>query len=313
MASTDEIILCANCGKGEVDSCTLRNCVACKMVRYCNRDCQIAHRPQHKKACKKRAAELHYEKLFKDHAPREDCPICMIPLPIIAGEASFKLCCGKDICFGCNFTMAVEDIKRGKKEEEFAICAFCRTPEPMKEEGSIDLLKKLMEKGNPMAFNALGLVYAEGGLTGAFPQDYTKANDLYQKAGDLGCGEGYCNLGVAYQNGWGMEVDSTKAKHFYERAAIQGSVTARYYLGFMEQDGNFNRTYKHFILAAKAGHKDALGEAKRAFVKGWVTKEEYESTLRAHHERHIETKSSARDMATDNTADIIAAYTEHEY
>ena len=35
------------------------------MVKYCNAACQMAHRPQHKKECKMRAAELHDEELFK--------------------------------------------------------------------------------------------------------------------------------------------------------------------------------------------------------------------------------------------------------
>jgi len=50
--------ICANCGKGEESANDLKACTACKMVKYCNRECQIAHRPQHKKA-KKRAAEIH--------------------------------------------------------------------------------------------------------------------------------------------------------------------------------------------------------------------------------------------------------------
>ena len=57
---------CANCGKGEESNGDLKACTACKLVKYCNRDCQIAHRPLHKKACKKRAAELHDEELFKE-------------------------------------------------------------------------------------------------------------------------------------------------------------------------------------------------------------------------------------------------------
>ena len=60
-STDDDIILCANCGKGEESAGDLKACTACKMVKYCNRDCQIAHRKQHKKKCKKRAAELHDE------------------------------------------------------------------------------------------------------------------------------------------------------------------------------------------------------------------------------------------------------------
>ena len=46
---------CAACGKGGDH---LKACTACHLVKYCNRDCQIAHRPKHKKECRKRAAEL---------------------------------------------------------------------------------------------------------------------------------------------------------------------------------------------------------------------------------------------------------------
>ena len=37
--------VCANCGKGKEESGKLKACTACKMVKYCNRECQIAHRP----------------------------------------------------------------------------------------------------------------------------------------------------------------------------------------------------------------------------------------------------------------------------
>ena len=46
--STSEGI-CANCGKGEEAGSSLKACTACKLVKYCSRDCQLAHRPQHKR------------------------------------------------------------------------------------------------------------------------------------------------------------------------------------------------------------------------------------------------------------------------
>ena len=100
MSSTDDIIVCANCGTGEKSAGDLKACTACRLVKYCNRDCQIAHRPQHKKACKKRAAELYDEALFNETPPREECPICMLPLPLNAAQVQFKSCCGKIICGG---------------------------------------------------------------------------------------------------------------------------------------------------------------------------------------------------------------------
>jgi len=74
-----DMLSCANCGKGEEESNKLKKCGACLSVKYCSAACQKAHRPHHKKACKKRASELHDEKLFKE-LEREECPICMLPL-----------------------------------------------------------------------------------------------------------------------------------------------------------------------------------------------------------------------------------------
>src|SRR5210317_1523447 len=129
---TDTTIMttCANCGKGEENSGDLKACTACKLVKYCNRECQIAHRPLHKKACKKRAAELHDEILFKERLPREDCPICFLQLPLDTRQAIFKSCCGKVICNGCIYAMDEEARGRGK----ISLCAFCRTPTPKSDE-----------------------------------------------------------------------------------------------------------------------------------------------------------------------------------
>jgi len=69
MSTEDEVSVCANCGKGEEESGKLKSCTACKLVKYCSRECQIAHRPQHKRECRRRAAELHDEKLFKQPPP----------------------------------------------------------------------------------------------------------------------------------------------------------------------------------------------------------------------------------------------------
>ena len=87
-----EVSICANCGKGEEESFKLKACTACKLVKYCSRECQIAHRPQHKKACKKRAAELHDEKLFKQPPLAEDCPICFIRLPTFIWGSKYMTC-----------------------------------------------------------------------------------------------------------------------------------------------------------------------------------------------------------------------------
>jgi hypothetical protein len=46
-------MICANCGEAASAICT-----ACKSVRYCNKECQLAHRKAHKAECKRREQNL---------------------------------------------------------------------------------------------------------------------------------------------------------------------------------------------------------------------------------------------------------------
>ena len=280
---------CANCGKDEESSGDLKACTACKMVKYCNRDCQIAHRPQHKKACKKRAAELHEELLFREPPLREECPICMLPLPLYDNHTgmNFYSCCGKNICIGC-----IDVMVSGAKD----LCAFCRTPYSSSDEEEVKRIKKLMEKGNAYACLRLSGLYYNG--TCGLPQDWATANELYLKAGEVGCAMGYYNLGTQYFSGRGVEVDKKRAKYYYELAAMNGHVLARHNLGALEgQTGNYKRAMKHFILAASAGYKPSLDLLKDGYRHGLVTKEEYANTLREHQKSKDETTSDARDKA----------------
>ena len=294
MATIDTITTCGNCGKGEESSGDLRACTACKLVKYCNRECQIAHRPLHKKACKKRAAELHDEALFKEHPPPEDCPICFLPLPLDAGEIEFKYCCGKIICHGC-----IHAMRGARGRGKIGLCAFCREPNATSDEERIKKIKKLMEANNAYAYYNFAGWY-ETGVKG-MPQDIAKAVELYLRAGELGCVEAYCNLGVCYCNGEGVGVGKKKAIHFYELAAINGNLNARHNLGCVEVEaGNITRAIKHFILAARDGHNNSLDNVKQGFMQGFVTKDEYENTLRAYQQIHDEIKSDDRDRARED-------------
>ena len=288
--STDNIT-CANCGKGEERSGELKACTACKMVKYCNRDCQIAHRPQHKKACKKRAAELYNAALFEEPPPPEDCPICMLPPPIYDNSTgmTFHACCGKNICSGCIYAMR----ETGAKE----LCAYCRTPYAESDEEDVERVRKLVDAGNAFAIFQLAGYYAEGFPHG-LPQDWEKTNELYLKGGELGCAQAYFNLGNQYDNGRGVEIDRKKAKHYYELAAMNGSVQARNNLGVIDgQTGNYQRAMKHYIIAARAGSKRSLDAVKKGYVHGYVTKEEYANTLRAYQKIQDEMTCDARDNA----------------
>ena len=280
---------CANCDKGEERSGDLKACTACKLVKYCNRECQIAHRPQHKKACKKRAAEIHDEALFEEHAP-EECPICMLPLPLYGNHTgtTFFSSCGKDICNGCIYAMDESGAKR--------LCPFCRTPYANSDEEEVSRVKKLMEKGNANAFHQLAGYYAQG--INGLQQDMARANELFLKAGELGCAQAYFNLGIIYSNGRGVAIDKKKARHYYELAAMNGDIEARHNLGAFEYDaGDYQRAFKHYMIAARAGYTTALDMVKHGYTGGHVTKEEYANTLREYQKSQDEMKSEARDKA----------------
>jgi len=284
VAMLDNISICAACGK-EGNSDNMNNCNKCKMVKYCNAACKKKHRSKHKKACERRVAELHDEKLFKEPPPQEECPICLQILPP-AEKTIVESCCGKRICNGCIFAMQISE---GKD-----LCAFCRTPNAKTDEEHIKRTKKLMDKGNAEAHYMLAGCYARG-MKG-LPQDWAKAIELLLKAGELGSAVAYFNLGCSYVIGEG--IDKEKAEHYWELAAMGGDIDARYYLGREDyRTGNHQRAMKHWIISAKAGHKESLEIVKKGFMKGLVTKDEYANTLRAYHERQKEMKSDQRDKA----------------
>ena len=123
-----DITCCASCGIAENDDVKLKNCNGCYLVRYCGVECQKEHRPQHKKECKKRAAELRDELLFKqpESSCYGDCPICMIPLSLDSKKSSMCNCCNKIVCKGCEYA-------NDKREMELRLvksCPFCREPIP---------------------------------------------------------------------------------------------------------------------------------------------------------------------------------------
>ena len=277
---------CAQCGK---EGGNLNTCNKCNMVKYCNAACKKKHRSKHKKACERRVAELHDEELFKEHPPREDCPICFLPLPLNAQQTIFQSCCGKVICDGCIHAM---DEARGRGK--IGLCAFCREPPPTSDKEQVKRMKNLMEAKNANAFYELAGYYYDGD---GMPQDIVKANELYLKAGELGCAEAYCKLGVSYYNGMGLEVDKKKAKNYWELAAMNGDVYARHNLGCMEEQAGNHHRAKHFLLSARAGYKKSLDAVKLGFMKGVVTMDEFANTLRAYQDSCNEMKSDDRDKA----------------
>lgn len=287
----DVLNICANCGKGEEGSVSLKGCTACKLVKYCNRDCQITHRPQHKKACKKRAAELHDEQLFKEVEP-EDCPICMIRLPILESGSVYMSCCGKVLCKGCIYAPVYDD--KGNRLAD--TCPFCRTPGPFSDEEMIEMNDKRIKLNDANAIYTRGCLYANG--SEGFPQDMDKALELWHRAAELGFTSAYYGIGIAYKNGRGVEMDEKKAKHYWELAAMGGNVDARHFLGHMEVEaGNIERALRHYMIAVRGGFDGSVNFVRMLYSNGDATKDDYTKALLARQAYLDEIKSGQRDKA----------------
>jgi len=292
----NDVSICANCGKGEEETPKLKHCNACMMVKYCNRECQIAHRPQHKKECKKRAAELHDEKLFKQPPPKEDCPICFLQLPCLEKGSTYYACCGKVICRGCVCAPKYDDQGNLVDNEKQNQCPFCRVVAPKSKKETIKRLNKRMEANDANAIYTLGCFYRHGEY--GFPQDYNKSLELYHRAGELGYAGAYNNIGHAYETGNGVEIDMKKANHYYELAAIGGCAKARYNQGIVEaKAGKMDRAFKHLMIAVKDGDSESLVVIKKFYSNGFATKEYYTKALRSYQEYLGEIKSRQRDKA----------------
>jgi hypothetical protein len=288
---TDDTACCASCGKAQSDEIKLKKC-ACNLVRYCSVACQKDHRSQHKRACKKKVAELFDEKLFAPPPPREDCPICFLPMPERVEQTTYKVCCGKVTCCGCMVAAA-----HAENNTHAPRCPFCREVTSNSDSKIVKQYRKRMEENNDaIAAHGLAGMYLFGNM--GLPQDKQKAIELLTRASELGSLESAVNLGIMYKEGDGVKRDINKYLHYIQMAAMKGNVQARFNLGANEgQQGDNVRATKHFAIAARAGDDEALKMCTAGYRAGLITKDEFEQILRCHKEEKDSMKSEQRDIA----------------
>ena len=284
--------VCASCGKGsdaEGGAVKLKDCTACRLVKYCGVDCQRAHRKKHKKICKQRAAELKDEQMYSQGHERPEgdfCPICTLPIPMDK-QSVFNVCCMKRICRGCDFAAQ----KRGMGN-----CSFCRAPLPKNDADELSMIQARVEKKDPAANYFLGKKYSFGQL--GLQKDMRKAVELYTEAAGLGSIEALFSLGCAYYHGNGLQEDKAKAVELYKKAAMQGDVESRYQLGLIEgHKKNCDRALRHLLISAKIGHLNSVETIKRMLMRGHATKDQYAEALKGYQDAVEEMKSHDRDEA----------------
>jgi hypothetical protein len=279
------------------------------LVRYCNAKCKKKHRSKHKKQCKRRAAELHDEALFKDPPAKEDCQICFLPMPhkLLAcislppatslsvpiydfAKANEELvtektevyypCCGKGICSGCVYSF--------RKSGNMGKCPFCNANRDKTDEEGVEEMMKRVEVNDAKAVYMLAGHYYRG--KGGLLQDRVKGKELLIMATELGYSQAHYNLAVGQIEGGDMK----KARFHFEAAAMAGCDDARSKVGKMEaQSGNIERAVKHWTIAASAGNYNAMRNLIGNI--GYVNRESIDSTLTAYNNSCVEMRSEARD------------------
>ena len=285
----DDMPVCANCGKE--GSNVTNTCNKCKSVKYCNAACKKKHRHKHKKECERRVAELHDEKLFKQPPSKEDCPICMITLPLLPSGRVYMACCGKIICRGCIYAVQEKDTVVG-------LCPFCRTPPPPSNAEMTKMYNKRIELNDANAMYNWGCRYRKGDY--GQQQNHAKALKLFLRAGELGHTDAYYGVAKAYIMGRGVERDEKKAIYYLELSAIRGEMLARHKLGLFEEragNANHHRALKHFKIAAGGGNHNSLMKIQGLYTTGDATKDDFETALRSYQAYVDEIRSEQRDEA----------------
>eukprot|EP00984_Skeletonema_dohrnii_P018346 scaffold8545_cov76-Skeletonema_dohrnii-CCMP3373.AAC.4 len=286
VSAAAEMLCCACCGITEGDDIKLKTCTACKTARYCSVKCQKEHRPKHKGACKKRAAELRDELLFKqpESSHYGDCPICCLPMPIGGKYSTLMACCSKIICNGCVHANQMRELQGNLQQK----CPFCRNPAPKTAKESEMRMMKRIEVNDSFATFQIGIRRHDEG-------NYEEAFKYYTKAAGLGNVESHYNLSLLYRDGK-VEKDEKNEVYHLERAAIGGHPGARHNLGCKEaENGNYERAVKHMIIASSLGYVTSMEMLK--MNRGHVNKEDFAAALRANQAALDTMKSPQREAA----------------
>ena len=268
---------CANCGKEGTEAVKLKNCTACFLVKYCSVGCQKTHRKQHKKACKKRAAELKDEELYSQGHERVEadfCPICLLAIPFPTNTNSVVyVCCMKSVCTGCCLAAKLQGLF-GEP------CPFCRTPGAKGEEEDLEMIQKRVNARDPEAIFHLGDLHSNG--TCGLEKSESRAIELWSEAAELGSTMALTKMGMSHYYGeHGVTQNKAKGVRCWETAAIQGATESRSFLGLIKlENRKCDRAVRHFLISAKMGHKGSVDSIKKMFARGLATKAQYTEALK---------------------------------
>ena len=185
------------------------------------------------------ADRLRDESLFKEPPPKDDCPICFVPMPSAHQKiAKIHTCCGKIVCNGC-----VHSCGRSSASGYYK-CLFCNAEVEDDNKKRHMQMKKRVKANDVNTLTELGCFYFNGFF--GLEKDCNKALELWTRAVELGSSRAVYAIGTVYLLGKGVEIDRENAKHHFKLAAMAGHELARFDVGRMENNcGNAKRAIKH--------------------------------------------------------------------
>ena len=231
----------------------------------------------------------------------EECPICMLPLPLRGSETSYCVTCGKTVCAGCIISAGMVyrrdggDAKTAK--EKATTCPYCRSD--MAKDDEQYTLEKEMKRaniGNGEAMFRVGGHYFQGMLR--LRQDKAEGLKWFHKAVEAGSRmAAYC-LGISYANGDGVEQGIEKALEYFHKSAELGYIHAFSLIGtILMKKGEIEEAMLNYRKAAICGMSDdnLFNALRDGFKCGYITKDEYAYKLRENQAACNEMKSDGRD------------------
>ena len=90
--------------------------------------------------------------LFDEPPPKQECPLCMLPIPFQPDKTVYVNCCGNTICSSCMYAQQKSVDKSNERRDVHSptTCPFCRKP---KVTDITERLEKRMLLNDPCAFD----------------------------------------------------------------------------------------------------------------------------------------------------------------
>jgi hypothetical protein len=113
----------------------------------------------------------------------------------------------------------------------------------------------------------------EDAVTAMHTGDFAEAYCIMKPLAERGNADAQYNIGWMYMNGYGLRVNDSLALKWWNKASSQGHTDASFSIGMLYSlgDGKVAKDSKqaidYYLLAAKAGHEDAISILKSMMMR----------------------------------------------